>query len=135
MTFIQDKCPHDIRMAAIAPALTFPHKYVNKKSSFFSSISFYQGGESFTGAPPLPPPRPPPAMGFPFVPYWPRLYPSCCVCLVAQSCPTFCDPMDCSLPGSSVQGDSPMVMSKSSPVKRNRITFVGLGLPIFIPRA
>ena len=25
-------------------------------------------------------------------------------CLVAQSCPTLCDPMDCSLPGSSVQG-------------------------------
>ena len=23
---------------------------------------------------------------------------------VAQSCPTLCDPMDCSLPGSSVQG-------------------------------
>jgi len=26
------------------------------------------------------------------------------VCLVAQSCPTLCDPMDCSLPGSSVYG-------------------------------
>ena len=24
--------------------------------------------------------------------------------LVAQSCPTLCDPMDCSLPGSSVPG-------------------------------
>ena len=23
---------------------------------------------------------------------------------VAESCPTLCDPMDCSLPGSSVQG-------------------------------
>ena len=30
-----------------------------------------------------------------------------CVCLVAQSCPTLCDLMDCSLPGSSVHGDSP----------------------------
>ena len=29
------------------------------------------------------------------------------VCLVAQSCPTLCDPMDCSLPDSSVHGDSP----------------------------
>ena len=29
------------------------------------------------------------------------------VCLVAQSCPTLCDPMDCSPPGSSVHGDSP----------------------------
>ena len=28
----------------------------------------------------------------------------CCVCLVAQSCPTLCDPMDCSPPGSSVPG-------------------------------
>ena len=29
------------------------------------------------------------------------------LCLVAQSCPTPCDPMDCSLPGSSVYGGSP----------------------------
>ena len=27
--------------------------------------------------------------------------------LVAQSCPTLCDPMDCSPPGSSVHGDFP----------------------------
>ena len=27
-----------------------------------------------------------------------------CVCSVAQSCPTLCDPMDCSPPGSSVHG-------------------------------
>ena len=27
-----------------------------------------------------------------------------CVCLVTQSCPTLCDPMDCSPPGSSVDG-------------------------------
>ena len=26
------------------------------------------------------------------------------LCLVAQSCPTLCDPMDCSPPGSSVRG-------------------------------
>ena len=32
----------------------------------------------------------------------------CCVlCLVARSCLTLCDPMDCSPPGSSVHGDSP----------------------------
>ena len=29
------------------------------------------------------------------------------LCLVAQPCPTFCNPMDCSLPGSSVHRDSP----------------------------
>ena len=33
---------------------------------------------------------------------------SCSVlCLVAQSCPTLCNPMDCSPSGSSVHGDSP----------------------------
>jgi len=30
-----------------------------------------------------------------------------CCCLVAQLCPTVCDPMDCSPPASSVHGDSP----------------------------
>ena len=30
-----------------------------------------------------------------------------CVCSVAQSCPTLCNPMDCSLSGSSVQGIFP----------------------------
>ena len=29
------------------------------------------------------------------------------ICLVTQSCLTLCDPMDCSLLGSSVHGDSP----------------------------
>ena len=29
------------------------------------------------------------------------------LCLVTQSCRILCDPMDCSLPGSSVYGDSP----------------------------
>ena len=29
------------------------------------------------------------------------------LCLVVQLCPTLCDPMDCSPPGSSVHGDSP----------------------------
>ena len=28
----------------------------------------------------------------------------CCVCVCAQSCPTLCDPMDCSPPGYSVSG-------------------------------
>ena len=30
-----------------------------------------------------------------------------CVCLAIQSCLTLYDPMDCSLPGSSVHGNSP----------------------------
>ena len=29
------------------------------------------------------------------------------LCLVVQSCPTLCDPMDCSSPGSAVHGNSP----------------------------
>ena len=29
------------------------------------------------------------------------------MCVVAQSCPTLCNPMDCSLPGSFAHGDSP----------------------------
>ena len=31
----------------------------------------------------------------------------CALCLVTQSCPTLCNPMDCSPSGSSVHGDSP----------------------------
>ena len=33
----------------------------------------------------------------------------CCavLCLVTQLCPTLCEPVDCSQPGSSVHGDSP----------------------------
>ena len=34
----------------------------------------------------------------------PKLYPSACCCLVAQTCLTLCDPMDGSPPGSSVHG-------------------------------
>ena len=30
-----------------------------------------------------------------------------CVCVVSQLCPALCDPMDCSLLGSSIHGDSP----------------------------
>ena len=37
----------------------------------------------------------------------PYFYLSCVLCLVAQSCLTLCDPMDCNSPGSSVHGDSP----------------------------
>ena len=34
-------------------------------------------------------------------------YPRTITCLVAQSCLTLCNPMDCSSPGSLVHGDSP----------------------------
>ena len=45
-------------------------------------------------------------VGLPRPEYWDGLpFPSPGVCvLVAQLCPTLCDPMDCSLPGSSVHG-------------------------------
>ena len=39
---------------------------------------------------------------------YPYAYPCLCLCLVAQLCPTLCDPMDCSPTGSSVHGDSPV---------------------------
>ena len=35
---------------------------------------------------------------------WPAEYSAMHACSVTQSCPTLCDPMDCSLPGSSVCG-------------------------------
>ena len=38
-------------------------------------------------------------------PQWTQQY--AVLCLAAQSCPTLCGPMDCSLPGPSVHGDSP----------------------------
>ena len=39
--------------------------------------------------------------------FLPSTIPSSRACLVAQSCLTLCDPMDCSPPGFSVHGDSP----------------------------
>ena len=54
----------------------------------------------------------------------------CCCCLVAQSCPTLCDPMDCSPPGSSVHGilqtriqRSPI---RSTPVVKKSLFFFSL---------
>ena len=35
------------------------------------------------------------------------MYSYAVLCLVAQSCLTLCNPMDCRLPGSSIHGDSP----------------------------
>ena len=51
-----------------------------------------------------------------------------CVCAVAQSCPNLCDPMGCSLPGSSVHGISQarilqwvaMPSSRGSPLPRDQ---------------
>ena len=40
------------------------------------------------------------------IPYSSLFFPPC-MCLVVQLCPTLCDPLDCSPPGSSVNGDSP----------------------------
>ena len=36
---------------------------------------------------------------------WPATVQVCICLLVAQSCPTLCDPMDCSLPGPSAHGN------------------------------
>ena len=42
-----------------------------------------------------------------FIPKYSFAFNYCAVCLVAQSCPTLCNLMDSSPPGSSVYGDSP----------------------------
>ena len=41
------------------------------------------------------------------LPFTPSSFGSAVLCLVAHSCPSLCDPMDCSLPDSSMHGDSP----------------------------
>ena len=41
-------------------------------------------------------------------------------CLVAQLCPTLCDPMECSPPGSSVHGDSPGKNTGVAPMPSSR---------------
>ena len=63
-----------------------------------------------------------------------------CVCvdtcfvlgLVTQSCPTLCDPMDYSLPGSSVHGDSP---SKNARVSYHAFLQGDLSDPGIKPRS
>ena len=53
---------------------------------------------------------------------------SMCVCahLVTQSCQTLCDPVDCSLPGSSVHGDSP---GKNTGVKKKKRILEWVAMP------
>ena len=53
------------------------------------------------------------------------------LCLVAQSCLTLCDPMDCSLPGSSVHEDSPGGMLEWVAMPSSRALGY-LGLPKFL---
>ena len=55
------------------------------------------------------------------------------LCLVAQSCLTLCDPMDCSLPGSSVHEDSPGGMLGWAAMPSFRALGY-LGLPKFLHR-
>ena len=40
----------------------------------------------------------------------------CCCCSVAQSCPTLCNPMECSMPGFPVLPLSPQICSNSCPL-------------------
>ena len=56
----------------------------------------------------------------------------CVLCLVAQSCPPLCDPMDCSLPGSSVHGNSP---SKNTGVGCHALLQENLPNPGIEPRS
>ena len=54
-----------------------------------------------------------------------------CVCLVTQSCPTLCDPMDCSPPGSSVHGILQARILEWVPIPFSRSLF--LGSPSILP--
>ena len=47
----------------------------------------------------------------------------CIVCVCAQSCPTVCDPMDCSLPGSSVPGFLQAKILEWVPISYSRGSF------------
>ena len=54
------------------------------------------------------------------------------LCLVTQSCPTVCDPMDCSPPGSSVLGDS---SGKNTRVGCQALLQGNLPNPVIEPRS
>ena len=64
------------------------------------------------------------------------LFKGCCCCLVTKLCPTFCNPKDCSMPGSPVL-QSPRVCSSSVSIESvmlsNRLTLCSppLWLSIF----
>ena len=53
--------------------------------------------------------------------------------LSAQSCPTLCDPMDCSLPGSTVQGIFQARILEQVVISTSRLIFLTQGLnPCFL---
>ena len=70
---------------------------------------------------------------------WDQLSCLCCVCLVPQSCLTLCDPMDCSPPGSSVDGilqarilesvAMPSFRGSSQPRDQTRVSHIAGGSP------
>ena len=53
--------------------------------------------------------------------------------LVAHSCPAICDPMNCSLPGSSVHGDSPGKNTGSGFHALLQVIFPSQGLNLGLP--
>ena len=58
------------------------------------------------------------------------------LCLVAQSCPAFCDPMDCSLPSTSVHGILQVRILKWVAMPSSRGIFPAQGKnPGFEPRS
>ena len=70
---------------------------------------------------------------------WDQLSCLCCVCLVPQPCLTLCDPMDCSPPGSSVNGilqarilesvAMPSSRGSSQPRDQTRVSHIAGGSP------
>ena len=65
------------------------------------------------------------------------------LCLVAQPCPTLCDPMDCCPPGFSVHGGSPgkntrvgslsFSRGSSQPMSRTGVSRIADSLPAILP--
>ena len=50
---------------------------------------------------------------------------------VAQSCPTLCDPMDCSLPGSSIHGIFQARVLEWGPIAFSNLTYYSTSIIIF----
>ena len=58
-----------------------------------------------------------------FKSFWKCHISSCYYCLVTKLCPSFCDPMDCSSPGSSVHGISQARVAEWIAISFSRGTF------------
>ena len=95
--------PHESQHARPPCPSPTPREFTQTQTQFASSVLSY-----ILKFQKLKPDLHAPADVFKDTVAWRHLDVSTDLCvLVVQSCPTLCDPMDCSPPGSSVRGDSP----------------------------